>query len=867
MTFGVPTSSTTTTATSDTNTNGVLAGTQWTSTTVTYSFTNSTSDYESNYESYITDPTQKSLNGFQQLTAAQQTATQSWLTQYSNVSNLNFVNLTGASDLDATIRLSQSTTPSTAYAYYPGNYVEAGDVFVGTSYNYTNPQIGTYAFYTFGHELGHTLGLKHGNETGGVSNTAMNSNRDSMEFSIMTYRSYIGAPTTYVYNAEGSFAQTLMMYDISAIQQMYGADFTYNSSNTTYTFSKTTGEMFINGVGQGASTTNTIFRTVWDGDGIDTYDFSNYTTNLSVDLTPGGWSDLDTSSNFQAANLGNGNYAQGEVYNAIQYNGDARSLIENATGGSGNDVMVGNSANNVLIGNSGNDTIDGGIGNDTLDGGIGNDTLNGGTGDDTLIGGAGTNILNGGDGNDVFYTTAGSVNTMTGGAGNDLYAIYNTTDSIIEGVSEGSDSAWAFVNNYNLAANVESLYLIGSFNGNGNSGDNIIFGIDNGDNIIDGGAGNDYIDAGDGNDTIVGGDGNDTLFGGNGNDNISGGNGNDSINGGNGNDTINGGTGDDTINGGDGINVLNGGDGNDNIYTTVSSTNTLTGGAGNDVYTIYNSTDTVTEVAGEGTDSVWAFANYNLTTNAANVENLYLVGSINVTGNSSDNFIYSVDSGDNIIDAGAGNDYVNAGGGNDSLDGGLGADILIGGLGNDAYFVDNVGDVVSENAGEGTDTVNSSISYTLLLNCENLVLTGTAANGTGNTLANTITGNSAANTLNGGSGNDTLIGGLGNDIFQFSNSTDGIDTISDFVVGTDTIGISAAGFGGGLSAGVSITLAQILTVSSGSAATSSSQRFIYNSTTGGLFFDVDGNGGTAATQFATLSTGLTLGTNFFTVSA
>ncbi|MBX9254865.1 M10 family metallopeptidase C-terminal domain-containing protein, partial [Desmonostoc muscorum CCALA 125] len=166
-----------------------------------------------------------------------------------------------------------------------------------------------------------------------------------------------------------------MMYDIRAIQQMYGANFNHNSGNTTYTFSTTTGEMFVNGIGQGTPGGNRIFRTIWDGNGIDTYNFSNYTTNLAINLEPGNWTNLNVGGNFQRANLGDGNYARGHVFNALQFNGDTRSLIENANGGSGNDNINGNSANNVLRGNAGNDTITGGGGDDYMDGGTGIDTV------------------------------------------------------------------------------------------------------------------------------------------------------------------------------------------------------------------------------------------------------------------------------------------------------------------------------------------------------------------------------------------------------------------------------------------------------------------------------------------------------------
>jgi Ca2+-binding RTX toxin-like protein len=152
---------------------------------------------------------------------------------------------------------------------------------------------------------------------------------------------------------------------------MYGADFTTNSGNTTYRWDANTGQTFIDGVGQGAPGANRVFLTLWDGGGVDTYDFSNYGTNLQVDLSPGGWSLI---SSVQQANLGNGNPARGNVFNALQHNGDARSLIENASGGTGHDTIGGNVAANHLTGGVGNDRLIGRAGNDTLDGGAGTDT-------------------------------------------------------------------------------------------------------------------------------------------------------------------------------------------------------------------------------------------------------------------------------------------------------------------------------------------------------------------------------------------------------------------------------------------------------------------------------------------------------------
>jgi serralysin len=359
---------------------GVLGYTAWSGRTLSYSFPASGSYYGPSYASH------ENKTGFGALNARQQSAVRTLLDEVASLTNLSFSELTESSSAHATLRFAMSDGPGTAWSYFPSSSAQAGDVwFNKSSGDYDKPVKGNYAYVSILHETSHALGLKHPHEAG------MPSNRDAMEYTVVSYRSYVGASAEDGYSNEAwGYAQSLMMYDIAALQHMYGADFTTNGGNTVYSWSPTTGQAYINGVGQGAPGGNRVFETVWDGGGADTYDFSNYATNLSIDLRPGQSSLL---SKAQRANLGDGHYAQGNVYNALQYKGDARSLIENANGGSGHDAMTGNAVANKLTGGNGNDKLYGLQGDDTLKGGGGNDWLLGSTGDDTLWGGAGADTF------------------------------------------------------------------------------------------------------------------------------------------------------------------------------------------------------------------------------------------------------------------------------------------------------------------------------------------------------------------------------------------------------------------------------------------------------------------------------------------
>jgi Ca2+-binding RTX toxin-like protein len=344
--------------------------------------------------------------------------------------------------------------------------------------------------------------------------------------------------------------------------------------------------------------------------------------------------------------------------------------------------------------------------------------------------------------------------------------------------------------------------------------------------------------------------------------------GSDEMHGSWGQDSLSGGAGGDYLFGGPSVeaDTLNGGAGVDR----------LAGGKGNDTYIVDVASDLVVELASEGTDTVLSSASFSL---GSNVERLTLsgTGTINGTGNTLANTITG-NGAANSLNGSSGNDTLSGGAGNDTLTGGLGIDSMVGGTGNDTYSVDSLTDRVTETSTlvAEIDTVVSSVTWTLGSNVERLTLSGTGTiNGTGNTLANTITGNAGVNVLNGGSGNDTingaagndtvagglgndsLTGGVGVDTFLFNttrSATTNVDRITDFTAVDDRLLLDDAVFAGigpvGQIAAANFRL--------GAAAGDASDRVIYNSATGQLFFDADGNGTGAAMLFATVAAGTTI---------
>ncbi|WP_431265325.1 Ig-like domain-containing protein [Roseateles chitinivorans] len=420
------------------------------------------------------------------------------------------------------------------------------------------------------------------------------------------------------------------------------------------------------------------------------------------------------------------------------------------TAGDGNDIVFGGEGQDMLSGGNGNDLLSGDQGDDQLFGESGRDVLFGMDGDDQLFGGENDDQLDGGAGNDLLDGGTGA-DVMIGGAGNDRYAVDNVGDVVTEAENGGYDSVTVDnLADYTLGANVEALVLgKNAMNGTGNALDNALWGNDAA-NRLDGREGADTMAGGAGDDTYVVDNAGDQVveYANKGNDTVLssidytlGANVENLVLSGN---AVKG-TGnqqDNRITGNDMDNVLAGGGGRD----------TLIGGRGNDHYVVDGADDVIVEQYGEGVDSVESSVSYTL---GANIENLTLTGTGNLDGIGN-----------------AGNNVIIGTSGNNRIDGGAGADTLIGGEGDDTYIVDNVGDVVVELAGEGHDTVESSVDYTLADGLEDLRLKLGAHVGIGNAADNVIEGlamdgsdhgDDGRVTMRGEGGNDTLISNLGGD--------------------------------------------------------------------------------------------------------
>lgn len=462
------------------------------------------------------------------------------------------------------------------------------------------------------------------------------------------------------------------------------------------------------------------------------------------------------------------------------------------TGGGGDDALTAGDGDDTLVGSGGNDTLTGGDGEDTVDysaastgvtvrldrgdtpddgqggsdtltsienatGSAFNDVLGGTTGNNVLSGGGGLDVLVGRDGNDTLYGGTGAANQLIGGTGDDTYYA-DAADTIVELLNEGYDTVNTTRNAFNLAPNVEALIFVGAGNfvGGGNALDNLLRG-GAGDDMLRGGAGNDALDGQGGSDTA------DYLTAaGAVSANLSNGTASD---GDGGTDTftsienLRGSAFGDVLYGDAGANILDGSGGDDTLVGR-GGNDTLRGGAGTDTADYSDavsgivarlSTGVVSDGEG-GTDLIISIENVN----GGDFNDIIIAGG-----------------GDNALSGGAGYDVLIGGEGNDTLRGGSGvANELYGGLGDDTYVVD-AHDTIIELAGQGIDTVETTLNnYFLAANLENMIFTGTGNfGGAGNALANVLTGGDGHDTLTGGGGDDTLNAGLGYDTVVMSGAS------------------------------------------------------------------------------------------------
>ena len=767
--------------------------------------------------------------------------------RYSHYANLTFTEITETSSVHADIRFAIADMTSNR-GYFPGDpSATSGDVWLSAGVPWDaeamdlGNSVNTQRTMTVMHEIGHALGLSH-------PGTGLDPSHLGWDYTIMAYQSFPNAPSIL----SGEAPTTLMLADVAAIQYMYGANFNTNSDDTVYSWSTTRGTLFINGQPDGFLTSggnnNKIYMTLWDGGGNDTYDFSNYTSDVTADLRPGEWS---TPSQTQLAVLSDPDdpivTARGSIANAYLYQGDTRSLIENAIGGSGNDSLIGNQRNNVLTGNSGDDIFFYTGGFDKFHGnakGTKGDTA------DFSLSSVGVTI-----------TPVVSSTTTRLPNGQSVTIVVNDSSPLAD--TSGNAYHASYLNEIGLTRIVE-MHGIENITGSsladtitGNLGNNIIKaggGVDlvfykGGFDNIDGGGNTDTISFAQFNSavavTLVSLDGFAEAFTSDtasilpssslraiadlaGFEKLTGTSFNDTLHGNSGNNTLDGGNGNDALFYNGGLDILNGNTGSDTADFS------------------QNGSSVFVDLAGGGFE-----ARSNGTSNAAtgnNVDIADLQSIENLTGSIFSDVLRG-DSRGNTIDGGNGADILDGRGGSDTLKGGLGGDSYdfraqAGATGADRIFDESGADrlLVNNFIGlsalrDGNDIVVSlptgsvrvldhfnghAVENVVDANGRSVVLAvGNIGGPVGGIIAGTrgaetlegrggddllfgnggndhllggddndlLDGGQGRDRLDGGAGDDVLTGGLGGDTFVFRRG-DGHDTITDFSIFQDQLDLS-----------------------------------------------------------------------------
>ncbi|WP_347304258.1 pre-peptidase C-terminal domain-containing protein [Croceibacterium sp. TMG7-5b_MA50] len=501
------------------------------------------------------------------------------LTEYTKILGINYAITDNVEQ--ATFRLITTTSEQYGAYFYPQDPAYGTQQGIGafnvdsggwdkegfSGQNLAGDQIsleqGGYAFSVILHEFGHAHGLAHPHDRGGGSDVMLGVsgstgsygvfNLNQGVYTVMSYNDawdfHPDGPTPYsLSNIDSGWSGTLSAFDIAALQERYGVNNPFAQGDDVYLLGD-------------ANDAGTYYETIWDTGGVDVIQY-NGTKAAQIDLlaatidySPTGGGVVSFVDNI----WGGYTIARGVV-------------IENATGGAGNDVLLGNGANNVLTGNDGDDTLLGREGNDTLYGGRGNNTLTGGAGNDTfVVSGAFLNAsyatitdwedgdsfridtLGGGrvryeevEGDTIVYANNVAVATILDTGVYEVLASQEyqfrvaSISVVIDGVEAGF-TAYGTAQADTLNARAGQFNNISGLGGddiiNGKSGQDFLFG-NGGDDLLDGAGGDDSLFGGAGNDTLLGGNGADTLEGGNGNDILDGGRGNDILSGGNGADTF-----------------------------------------------------------------------------------------------------------------------------------------------------------------------------------------------------------------------------------------------------------------------------------------------------------------------------------------